>query len=141
MPATASVAARRRQQGNTTQRQQRPHDAGINPGAETQMDQMDYQASSSGGGAGGIIVGIIYLAVIVFLIASMWKVFTKAGQPGWAAIVPIYNIYVLTQIAGEEAALGIGPEPGGDVFGDTGVLNGARRCRGKHQQRGRPAAD
>ena len=31
----------------------------------------------------------------------MWKVFVKAGQPGWAAIVPIYNLYVMTQIAGK----------------------------------------
>lgn len=31
----------------------------------------------------------------------MWKVFTKAGQPGWAAIVPIYNAIVLLQIAGK----------------------------------------
>ena len=33
-------------------------------------------------------------------IAGMWKTFAKAGHPGWAAIVPIYNIYILTQIAG-----------------------------------------
>jgi hypothetical protein len=31
----------------------------------------------------------------------MWKVFAKAGQPGWAAIVPIYNIIVLLQISGK----------------------------------------
>jgi hypothetical protein len=31
----------------------------------------------------------------------MWKVFTKAGQPGWAAIIPIYNIYIMTKIAGK----------------------------------------
>ena len=63
----------------------------------------DLGAQSSGGGAGGIIVSLFYLAVIVFLIASMWKIFTKAGQPGWACIVPIYNIYVLTQIVGRPA--------------------------------------
>jgi len=28
----------------------------------------------------------------------MWKIFTKAGQPGWAAIIPIYNIVVLLQV-------------------------------------------
>ncbi len=58
---------------------------------------------SSGGGGGGIFVGIfglVYLAVIVLLIASMWVIFTKAGQPGWAAIVPIYNGVVLLQIVG-----------------------------------------
>lgn len=45
------------------------------------------------------IAGLIYLAVIVFMIVSMWKVFTKAGQPGWACIIPIYNLYVLLKIA------------------------------------------
>ncbi|MCR9253215.1 MAG: DUF5684 domain-containing protein [bacterium] len=49
----------------------------------------------------GIIGVIIYLAIIVFLIASMWKVFEKAGKPGWAAIVPIYNIVVLLEIVGK----------------------------------------
>jgi hypothetical protein len=42
---------------------------------------------------------ILYLAIIVLLIASIWKVFTKAGQPGWAAIVPIYNFVVMLQVA------------------------------------------
>ena len=46
----------------------------------------------------GIVI-ILYLAVVIFLIAAMWKMFAKAGQPGWACLVPIYNLYVLTQIA------------------------------------------
>jgi len=33
------------------------------------------------------------------MIASQWKVFAKAGQPGWACLIPIYNIYVMIQIA------------------------------------------
>ena len=33
------------------------------------------------------------------MIASQWKVFTKAGQPGWACLIPIYNIYIMTKIA------------------------------------------
>jgi hypothetical protein len=45
---------------------------------------------------------IIVLAVAVFVIAGLWRAFEKAGQPGWAAIVPIYNLYVLTKIAGRE---------------------------------------
>jgi uncharacterized protein DUF5684 len=44
---------------------------------------------------------IVWLAVVVFMIAAWWKVFTKAGKPGWAAIVPIYNIIVLLEIAGK----------------------------------------
>ena len=46
-------------------------------------------------------VVIVWCAVIVLLIAAMWKVFTKAGKPGWAAIIPIYNYIVLLQIAGK----------------------------------------
>lgn len=45
-----------------------------------------------------IVLILIYLAFIVFMIASIWKVFTKAGQPGWAAIVPIYNYVILLEI-------------------------------------------
>lgn len=44
---------------------------------------------------------IVWLGIIVFLIAAMWKVFEKAGQPGWAAIIPIYNIYIMTKIGGK----------------------------------------
>jgi hypothetical protein len=46
------------------------------------------------------VVWICYFAVIILLIAAMWKVFSKAGQPGWAAIIPIYNIYVMCKVAG-----------------------------------------
>ncbi len=56
-----------------------------------------------GGGGGGMvagIIGLIYLAVIVLMVASMWKIFDKAGQPGWAALIPIYNIIVLLEIVG-----------------------------------------
>lgn len=41
------------------------------------------------------------LAIIVAIIAGFWKVFAKAGKPGWAAIIPIYNIIVLLEIAGK----------------------------------------
>jgi hypothetical protein len=42
---------------------------------------------------------LIYLIVVVFEIAAVWKVFVKAGQPGWGAIIPIYNSYLLCKIA------------------------------------------
>ena len=48
-----------------------------------------------------MIIVILYLSILVFLIASMWKIFTKAGQPGWACIVPIYNFIILLKIAGK----------------------------------------
>jgi hypothetical protein len=49
---------------------------------------------------GVLIVFLVYLAIIVVVIAGLWKTFVKAGQPGWAAIVPIYNLIVLMEIAG-----------------------------------------
>lgn len=60
------------------------------------------QESNSGAGAGIAfgVFGLIYLAVVVLLIASMWVIFTKAGKPGWAAIIPIYNLVVLLEIVG-----------------------------------------
>jgi len=58
------------------------------------------QAVAAAGAVGGFVM-IVYLAIVVLLIAALWRVFTKAGQPGWAAIIPIYNAYVLLQIAGK----------------------------------------
>ena len=46
----------------------------------------------------GFIGGLLYLAIIIIVIAGMWKTFEKAGKPGWAAIIPIYNIIVLLEI-------------------------------------------
>jgi Family of unknown function (DUF5684) len=51
------------------------------------------------GGSEGILV-VVYIAVIVLEIAALWQVFVKAGQPGWAAIIPFYNIYVLLRVVG-----------------------------------------
>jgi hypothetical protein len=53
--------------------------------------------------AGGIgMVGmIIYLALILFMLVAYWKIFTKAGQPGWGTLVPIYNAYLMLKIAGK----------------------------------------
>lgn len=58
------------------------------------------QQNSSGGGIGAAIFMIIELAIAVLVIAGLWKVFVKAGQPGWGAIIPIYNAYLLIKIAG-----------------------------------------
>src|SRR3989344_5619019 len=42
----------------------------------------------------------IYLISIVVVAVSMWKIFVKAGKPGWAALIPIYNLYMFLVIAG-----------------------------------------
>jgi hypothetical protein len=41
--------------------------------------------------------GVTILIVLVFIIAS-WRLFSKAGKPGWAIIIPFYNLYIYTQI-------------------------------------------
>ena len=43
---------------------------------------------------------LVYIAVIVFMIVSLWKVFVKTGRPGWASIIPVYNSWVLFEIVG-----------------------------------------
>lgn len=50
-----------------------------------------------------MIGSIIYLAILVVIIAGVWKTFEKAGQPGWGCIIPIYNLYLMTKIAAKPA--------------------------------------
>jgi len=51
------------------------------------------------GGLFAIVFFLMYIALLVVFIMGYWKTFTKAGQPGWACIVPIYNILVMADIA------------------------------------------
>ncbi len=46
---------------------------------------------------------IVYAVIILLMIATGWRIFTKAGEPGWAILVPIYNIIVLLKIVGKPA--------------------------------------
>jgi hypothetical protein len=57
--------------------------------------------------AAGIIAGGVFMlmfaigiAIAAALIAGGWKIFTKAGQPGWAVLVPFYNILIMLRIVG-----------------------------------------
>jgi hypothetical protein len=56
------------------------------------------------GGVGGLLCMALWLVMIVVMIvaniAGFWKVFEKAGKPGWGAIIPIYNAILFIQIAG-----------------------------------------
>jgi len=58
-----------------------------------------------GGGIIGALFGgvflLVWLVVLVLVIVSLWKIFERAGKPGWAAIVPIYNLIVLLEIIGK----------------------------------------
>jgi hypothetical protein len=70
------------------------------PGRVTQSGERHVENQPSMGALGPIF-WICFLAFLVFMIASMWKVFTKAGKPGWACIIPIYNVVVLLDIVGK----------------------------------------
>jgi hypothetical protein len=61
------------------------------------LAQVEY---STEGKAPSPVSTIVGLLVALLLIIAMWKVFTKARQPGWASIIPIYNLYVWCKIVG-----------------------------------------
>ncbi len=63
-------------------------------------DQYDMSMMHSGARMFSTTFIIIYLILLVVLIVSLWKIFEKAGKPGWAAIIPIYNILVILEIVG-----------------------------------------
>lgn len=50
----------------------------------------------------GLFFWLLSMALGVLMIVSLWKIFKKAGKPGWASIVPIYNIYIMCEIAEKE---------------------------------------
>ena len=51
-------------------------------------------------GGGGIIL-VVQLAICILMVVASWKVFEKAGQPGWACLIPFYNAYIFLVIAGK----------------------------------------
>ena len=66
-----------------------------------------YGVSTSSGLTGaiaamGLFFWILSMALGILKIVSLWKIFKKAGKPGWASIVPIYNIYIMCEIAEKE---------------------------------------
>lgn len=54
------------------------------------------------------VLVVAYIVLIIYAVFVMWKVFKKAGRPGWAAIIPFYNGWVLFEIS---------DKPGWWVFG------------------------
>jgi hypothetical protein len=63
------------------------------------LAQVDYSYSSQGQAPSPAVL-IAELLIALFVIVALWKVFTKAGRPGWATIIPIYNMYVWCKIVG-----------------------------------------
>ena len=84
-------------------------------------------ASAALGMIAGLGIGFYIIAIIVaiIMIISWWKIFQKAGKPGWAAIVPIYNAVVEFQIAGLNPwllLLCLIPFVGGVIGGILGII-------------------
>ena len=50
--------------------------------------------------SGGILFPLVMFAIMILVISGFWRTFTKAGKPGWATLIPIYNMVVMLQIAG-----------------------------------------
>ena len=48
----------------------------------------------------GLLGSLVFLAVFLFYIYVGWRIFEKADQPGWASIIPIYNMVVILRIVG-----------------------------------------
>jgi hypothetical protein len=66
------------------------------------LGQVEYSYSAHGT-APSPFATTISLVITLVVIVAMWKVFTKAGQPGWASIIPIYNLYIWCKIVGRPA--------------------------------------
>jgi hypothetical protein len=68
-----------------------------------------------------LVVYVIAAAAIVLVVVGTWRVFVKAGKPGWAALIPIYSLTVLSEIARSRNGL---------LFTTFGVARAFGRGRG-----------
>lgn len=67
---------------------------------------MDYSSSDYSGAQAGAFAGFgifmfFIIALIVLMVISTWRIFEKAGKPGWASIVPIYRTMIMIEIVGK----------------------------------------
>lgn len=63
------------------------------------LAQYSYQTTTTSSGPSAILL-LFYLVFIIAVIVGLWKVFEKAGQQGWKALIPIYNIVIMCRIVG-----------------------------------------
>jgi hypothetical protein len=67
---------------------------------QTNMNSYDNNAAAGIMAMMASFVWVI-LALVVFIVICRWRIYTKAGKPGWAAIIPIYSFLVLLEIVGK----------------------------------------
>lgn len=61
---------------------------------------VDYSSAIAASMAVVSVIMIIFFIIGVITIIANWKVFTKAGKPGWTSLIPFYNMYQLFEVAG-----------------------------------------
>ena len=66
----------------------------------TSYDEAALTGLMAGLGAFLIVIVLLLIAYCVFAIIGNWKLYVKAGQPGWKAIIPFYNTYTLVEMVG-----------------------------------------
>jgi hypothetical protein len=68
------------------------------------MEEQAYQNMEPGGMMAMLgAFAFVYLIILLIILIAFWKIFTKAGKPGWASIIPIYSAIVLLEIVGKPA--------------------------------------
>ena len=68
------------------------------------MNEYNYASGVDNNGLVALIFGVLAIPLIIgwiIAVIGMWKTFEKAGKPGWAAIIPIYNYIVMLEIVGK----------------------------------------
>lgn len=61
------------------------------------MNSLLFIVAAKRGGGGGFIFFIIFIVWLISVV-GLWKIFTKAGKPGWGAFIPIYNLILWLEI-------------------------------------------
>ncbi|MBR0467445.1 hypothetical protein IJJ53_00815 [Candidatus Saccharibacteria bacterium] len=58
------------------------------------------EAAAVGGAVGAMTAFFTIFAIVFFvlMVVANWKIFKKAGEPGWKSIIPIYNVYIMFKI-------------------------------------------
>ena len=59
---------------------------------------MSENAANAIAGGSSAVASIVSIFIYILLIAAEWRIFSKAGEAGWASLIPIYNMYVLFRI-------------------------------------------
>ncbi len=71
----------------------------------------------------GTILGVIVVVILLYVV-SMWMIFDKAGEPGWASLVPVYNLVVLARVGDKPEWMGLVAALVGGVPVIGGIISG-----------------